>query len=234
MALTNFLVCTHLSLAGSCSHYCSDAKILVTKKQKRVQQETDDVAEPESACIHLSLVGSCSHYCSDAKILVTKKQKCVPQEIDDVAERGSGSVCIHLHLSLSCHCMEKTQITKKIKSTNLDGSWKIKKVLEKSDLGNNSRLLVSKELAKEFVIPFLEGGAKAAKGKGVEVQVLDIDDNTLHSLNFKIWTSAQSYVFTKKWVKDFVRKRNLKKGDEIGLRWNEQSQQFEFSVLRRC
>lgn len=194
MALTNFLVCTHLSLAGSCSHYCSDAEIIVSKKRKRVQQESDDVVEPESVCIHLSL---------------------------------------------SCHCMDETRMSKKRKyeqeASNLDGSWKIKKVLEMSDLGNNSRLLVKKELAKEFVIPFLAGGAEAAKEKeGVEVQVLDIDDNTLHSLNFKIWTSAQSYVFTKKWVKDFVRKRNLKKGDQIGLRWNAQSQQFEFSVLHRC
>ncbi|CAK8570572.1 unnamed protein product [Lathyrus sativus] len=165
-------------------------------------------------------------------MIVIKKRKCVQQETDDVMEPKF--VCTHL--SLSCQCMDDTQIIKNIKNaTNLDGSWKIKKMLEKSDLGNNSRLLVSKELAKEFVIPFLTSGDDTAKEKeGVEVQVLDIDDNTLHSLNFKIWTSAQSYVFTKKWIKDFVRKRNLKKGDEIGLRWNEQNQQFEFSVLRRC
>lgn len=145
----------------------------------------------------------------------------------------------YIHLSVSCHCMDETQITKKIKrdqqATNLDGSWKIKKVLEKSDLGNNRRLLVSKELAKEFVIPYLAGGAEAAKEKeGVEVRILDIDDNILHSLSFKIWTSVQSCVFTKRWIKEFVHRRNLKKGDDIGLRWNEQSHQFEFSVLRRC
>ncbi|XP_058726876.1 putative B3 domain-containing protein At1g78640 [Vicia villosa] len=171
MALTNFLVCTHLSLVGSCSHYCSDAEITVTKKRKRVQQVTYDVEQPESVCIHLSL---------------------------------------------SCHCMDGTQITKKTKcsqqATNLDGSWKIKKVLEKSDLGNNCRLLVSKELAKEFVIPYLAGGAEAAKEKeGVEVRILDIDDNTLHSLSFKIWTSVQSYVFTKRWIREFVHQEELKK-----------------------
>ncbi|PNY03275.1 hypothetical protein L195_g026600, partial [Trifolium pratense] len=81
------------------------------------------------------------------------------------------------------------------------------------------RLLLKKEVAQKFIIPFLLGGAEAAQTKqGIQVQVRDVDTDTLHSLVFKIWISAKMHTFTKRWAKDFVQRRNLKKGDQIGLR----------------
>ncbi|PNX64155.1 hypothetical protein L195_g061979, partial [Trifolium pratense] len=50
--------------------------------------------------------------------------------------------------------------------------------------------MLKKELTQEFVILVVLGGAKAAEKKGVEVQVWDVDTKSLHSLVFKIWTSA--------------------------------------------
>jgi hypothetical protein len=118
------------------------------------------------------------------------------------------------------------------KKCNVDGEWEIKKVLEKSDVCRGlSRLLLKKELTQEFVIPVLLGGAKAAEKKGVEVQVWDVDTKSPHSLVFKIWTSAKSHVFTKSWIKDFVVRRDLKKGDEIGLHWDRDNRRFNFSVI---
>ncbi|CAJ2673717.1 unnamed protein product [Trifolium pratense] len=118
------------------------------------------------------------------------------------------------------------------KTCNVDDEWEIKKVLEKSDVCRAlSRLMLKKELTQEFVIPMGLGGAKAAKHKGVEVKVWDVDTKSLHSLVFKIWTSAQSYVFNKRWFKDFVLRRELKKGDQIGLHWDQDNGRFNFSVI---
>ncbi|GAU25261.1 hypothetical protein TSUD_17740 [Trifolium subterraneum] len=115
---------------------------------------------------------------------------------------------------------------------NDDDQWKIKKVLEGSDCGRLGRLLLNKDLANDFVIPVLMGGAEAAKQKeGVEVQVWDVDTQSLHSLVFKIWSSAQN-VFIKTWLSDFVLRRELKKGDVIGLQWDQANQRFNFSVLK--
>ncbi|MCI50209.1 B3 domain-containing protein, partial [Trifolium medium] len=48
---------------------------------------------------------------------------------------------------------------------NVDDQWEIKKVLEGSDCGRLSRLLLNKDMANAFVIPVLMGGAEAAKQK---------------------------------------------------------------------
>ncbi|XP_045807277.1 putative B3 domain-containing protein At1g78640 isoform X1 [Trifolium pratense] len=118
------------------------------------------------------------------------------------------------------------------KTCNVDDEWEIKKVLEKSDVCRTlSRLMLKKELTQEFVIPMGLCGAKAAKHKGVEVKVWDVDTKSLHSLVFKIWTSAQCHIFNKRWFKDFVLRRELKKGDQIGLHWDQDNGRFNFSVI---
>ncbi|KAK2400234.1 B3 domain-containing protein [Trifolium repens] len=118
------------------------------------------------------------------------------------------------------------------KTCNVDDEWEIKKVLEKSDVCCGlSRLLLKKELTQEFVIPVLLCGAKVAETNGVEVQVWDVDTKSPHSLVFRIWTSAKSHVFTTGWVKDFVLRRNLRKGDKIGLHWDQYNRRFNFSVI---
>ncbi|MCI79502.1 B3 domain-containing protein, partial [Trifolium medium] len=53
------------------------------------------------------------------------------------------------------------------------------------------RLLLKKEVAQKFVIPFLLGGGgaaeEAAQSKhGIQLKVRDADTDTLHSLVFKI------------------------------------------------
>ncbi|PNX74512.1 B3 domain-containing protein [Trifolium pratense] len=118
-------------------------------------------------------------------------------------------------------------------NNNSDDQWEIKKALEWSDCSRLSRLLLNKDLANVFVIPVLMGGAEAAKQKGVEVQVWDVDTKSLHSLVFRIWPSAQTHVFIKTWFDDFVLRRELKKGDVIGLHWDQANQRFNFSVLYR-
>ncbi|CAK8570544.1 unnamed protein product [Lathyrus sativus] len=117
------------------------------------------------------------------------------------------NVCLHLSLYF-CNCIE---IAKKQKlahqDTNVDAvvpvgtssdPWKIKKVLTLSDVGYNSRLLLKKELAKEWIVPFLNK-AEAEKD-GVKVAVFDVDTQSLRSLVFKIWPSNGSHVFIDTWI----------------------------------
>ncbi|XP_027336987.1 putative B3 domain-containing protein At1g78640 [Abrus precatorius] len=111
-----------------------------------------------------------------------------------------------------------------------DDPWKIKKVLKESDLGNMSRLMLGKDLAEKFVLPVL--GDAAEIEKGVSVKIWDVDTYTMHSLVFKKWASSRCYIFMGKWVQDFVKRRGLKKGDEIGFYWDPYNSHFNFSVLR--
>ncbi|TXG70973.1 hypothetical protein EZV62_005908 [Acer yangbiense] len=118
--------------------------------------------------------------------------------------------------------------------------WKIKKTLKESDLGNLSRLLIPTNSVQEHVFPFMSDDAVqqvesgGCRGGGLRVSVLDYDTDTVHQLVFKRWSdSSKSYVFTLNWIKDFVKRRDLKIKDEIGLFWDCCHSRFVFCVLNR-
>ncbi|KAK2355505.1 B3 domain-containing protein [Trifolium repens] len=118
-------------------------------------------------------------------------------------------------------------------STNLmlyDDPWKIKKVLEHSDVNRLSRLLLDKKLVEDLVLPVLDAN-DADLVKGIQVKIYDIETNSMYFLKLKRWACG-SYVFNDGWIKDFVARRSLQKGDEIGLHWDQYNRHFNFSVLR--
>ncbi|TKY47010.1 B3 domain-containing protein [Spatholobus suberectus] len=117
-----------------------------------------------------------------------------------------------------------------------DDPWKIKKELTKSDLGNLSRLLLPKELIEDLVLPVLslESQREAKNEKGTKIMIWDVDTQSMHHLVFKFWASSKSYVFIDNWTKDFVNRRSLKIGDEIGFHWDAYNNRFDFSVLVRA
>ncbi|KAG4982747.1 hypothetical protein AAZX31_10G098800 [Glycine max] len=157
------------------------------------------------------------------------------------------SVCTHLTLGMcSCTpsfaCSSSTKKRKLCNKANVgsrnkklknedDEVWKIKKVLKESDVGSMSRLILTREMAEKFVLPVLGDDADQIDS-GVSVQIWDADTNSMHSLVFKRWVSSRSYVFIGNWIKDFVARRGLRKGDEIGFQWNPFKNGFEFSVLQ--
>lgn len=120
---------------------------------------------------------------------------------------------------------------KKFKNDDDDEVWKIKKVLEKSNIGTMRRLILRREMEEEFVLSVLGDDADQIDS-GVSVQIWDADTNSMHSLVFKRWVSSRSYVFIGNWIKDFVARRGLRKGDEIGFQWNPFKNGFDFSVLQ--
>ncbi|XP_057452326.1 putative B3 domain-containing protein At1g78640 [Lotus japonicus] len=113
-----------------------------------------------------------------------------------------------------------------------DDPWKITKKLTQSDLGYLSRLLISKDLAEDLVLPVLTPEQRVALYQnGTQILIWDMDTQSLHYLVFKFWVSSRSYVFIDNWTKDFVKRRGLKKGDEIKLHWDPYKKCFDFSVL---
>ncbi|KAJ4843620.1 hypothetical protein Tsubulata_025441 [Turnera subulata] len=114
--------------------------------------------------------------------------------------------------------------------------WKIRKKLTESDVEHYCRLLVATDLIKNHILPFLPPSAikEAENLNGVRVFAWDLDTWTGHTLVLKQWSSAKkNYVFKDGWSQDFVRRRKLKKDDEIGLYWDSYYSRLHFAVLKK-
>ncbi|KAG5222786.1 B3 domain-containing protein [Salix suchowensis] len=104
--------------------------------------------------------------------------------------------------------------------------FNIKKKMKPSDLGNLCRLLVAADLVEKHILPFLN--------EDQTKQVRDIDTGSMHQLVFKRWSTSKSYIFNDGWTKQFVRRRSLVEGDEIGLYGDSEQSILHFSVLCRA
>ncbi|KAF8413117.1 hypothetical protein HHK36_001093 [Tetracentron sinense] len=116
---------------------------------------------------------------------------------------------------------------------HVNDPWKIRKKLTKSDLGQLSRFLLKTELVERHILRFWGADriAEAMKLSGTQVKIHDLDTDSRHKLTFKRWSSSNSYIINNNWNVEFVTRRVLRKGDEIGLCWNYYSSYFSFSVL---
>ncbi|KAF1002963.1 hypothetical protein AG4045_028020 [Apium graveolens] len=121
-----------------------------------------------------------------------------------------------------------------------DDPWKIKKVLEQSDVNSLCRLMISKRLVKQHIVKEWERAGRFEDVRrlddrdGVLVKVWDCDRMKEFVLTMKKHGSTDCYVFCTNWRRQFVSERELKKGDEIGLFWCRFSGRFFFSVLDRA
>ena len=113
--------------------------------------------------------------------------------------------------------------------------WEIKKILRRSDLGHMSRLLVHTHLVTYNILPYLDTECVSKiETKGVKFTVWDEDTKTMHQLVLMQRPRSKSYVFKTMWRGDFVKRRGLKPGDEIGFYWDSHNLMFHFSVLKRA
>ncbi|XP_050229544.2 putative B3 domain-containing protein At1g78640 [Mercurialis annua] len=114
--------------------------------------------------------------------------------------------------------------------------WIIKKKVTETDLNGCSRLLIPTNLVKNKILPFInkENRKKIDCGEGMKVNFWDVNICTNHEVVFKRWSSSKSYVFIDGWYTDFVTRRKLRKGDEIGLAWGYNYKGFFFNVLSRA
>lgn len=113
--------------------------------------------------------------------------------------------------------------------------WKIKKTLTKSDLNGLSRLLLHSSSVKKHVLPFMCGDdvKQVESCDGLGVCVWDHDTDSMHQLVFKYWSSSKAYILSHKWNKAFVKRRELREGDQIGFFWDHHYSRFIFRVLHR-
>lgn len=117
-----------------------------------------------------------------------------------------------------------------------DDPWKIKKVLTASDVQSHyNRLMLPSDMVKNLVRPVLTEDEKSELDSGGRIDIkfwdIDADPMSLHSLVLKKWVSSGSYVLIGNWNGDFVKRRQLKEGDNIGLHWDKFNHRFNFSVL---
>lgn len=112
--------------------------------------------------------------------------------------------------------------------------WSIKKTLTKSDVNDLCRLMLKTTAIQEHILGNWDEERRRAfieTEQGVRADVWDADTATVHQVAFKRWKSSGSFVFTNNWVTQFVKRRGLKEGDKIGLRWDSQESRFCFCVL---
>ncbi|PKI51564.1 hypothetical protein CRG98_028124 [Punica granatum] len=76
--------------------------------------------------------------------------------------------------------------------------------------------------------------AEIGSNEGMSVTMLDLDTDFKDLMVFKYWWSMEAFVLNKCWIEKFVKRRNVKPNDEIGLIWDPNSMQFYFSVLSRA
>ncbi|XP_018728819.2 B3 domain-containing protein At2g33720-like [Eucalyptus grandis] len=114
--------------------------------------------------------------------------------------------------------------------------YKIKKTLTKSDLGQLSRLLIPRAGVATYVLPCMdeERATRVKSSEGAEVVVWDEDTHSEHQLVFAYWASSGSYVLKGCWMKEFVQRRGLAEGDEIGIHWDPIASKFDFSLLHKA
>ena len=111
-------------------------------------------------------------------------------------------------------------IRKRIEASNTNGQW-VSLFLE-TDLVKKHVLTNCKQnYIEDFITKY-----------GVQVVVWDFDTKSEHQLIFKQRTNG-SNVFIEDWTKEFVIRRELKVGDEIGLFWDQSNSRFNFSILKR-
>ena len=112
--------------------------------------------------------------------------------------------------------------------------WVIRKRITFSDINVvKSRLLLPKYLVEKHILRQWEASIENIKNNGVRVAVWDCDTDCEHQLLFKQWGNGSPVLFGN-WIMGFVRRRDLKEGDEIGLYWDQSSSRFSFCLLKQA
>ncbi|CAL5445064.1 unnamed protein product [Camellia sinensis] len=133
-------------------------------------------------------------------------------------------------------CREEMDLGVSTKLKLFEDPWKIKKTLTSSDVNEHlCRLLLPAEAVhKHITVEW--GGERVEQVEdmvGERVVVWDYDTGSEHELVFKRWRTSRSFVLVDNWVTWFVRRRELRDGDEIGLFWDASNSRFGFRVLAR-
>ncbi|KAI5683407.1 hypothetical protein M9H77_04635 [Catharanthus roseus] len=112
------------------------------------------------------------------------------------------------------------------------------KVLTKSDTDSSSRLLLGRDVVYFGILPFLDplDARRCETVHSTRINVRDFTQIVImsydHELVRKMWKS-NSFVLTGSWNRDFVKRRNLQKSDEIGLYWDKENCRLNFNIQKK-
>ncbi|XP_028061889.1 B3 domain-containing protein At2g33720-like [Camellia sinensis] len=133
-------------------------------------------------------------------------------------------------------CREEMDLGVSTKLKLFEDPWKIKKTLTSSDVNEHlCRLLLPAEGVDKHITAVWDGERveQVEDMVGERVVVWDYDTGSEYELVFKRWRTSKSLVLVDNWVTWFVRRRELRDGDEIGLFWDASNSRFGFRVLAR-
>ncbi|KAI5683405.1 hypothetical protein M9H77_04633 [Catharanthus roseus] len=107
------------------------------------------------------------------------------------------------------------------------------KVLTKSDTDTSSRLLLGRDMVYSSILPFFDPChvRRCETVDDTRINIHDLDKNSDHEEVLKMWKS-NSFVLTGSWNRDFVKRRNLQKSDEIGLYWDKENCRLNFTIKK--
>nr|POE55677.1 putative b3 domain-containing protein [Quercus suber] len=194
---------------------------------------------------------------SEAKLSKTKNQHEV-EEVSTELRLGYGPNCINQkrkspenfasNVSLSsqdCEISKRKKVNghevvkeESHRGASLDGFEDTRVIRKRVEASYSNeqwvRLFLETELVKKHVLTECEQKyiEDFITKYGIQVIVWDFDTKSEHQLIFKKRTNG-SNVFIEDWTKEFVIRRDLKEGDEIGLFWDKSNSRFNFSILKR-
>ncbi|CAN0901317.1 B3 domain-containing protein At4g02870 [Linum grandiflorum] len=118
---------------------------------------------------------------------------------------------------------------------------KLKSVEVRTEEPQGGALLIDSTTAKEHIMPVLtrEDKEKLVKNVSVDVRLWDVDTRSAHGLSLvrrkvQLRSKVHHVVgFGGRWNQDFVKRRRLKEGDEVGLCWDHNASRFNFRLIAR-
>ncbi|XP_019085655.1 PREDICTED: putative B3 domain-containing protein At1g78640 [Camelina sativa] len=114
--------------------------------------------------------------------------------------------------------------------------WTMAKTLSVSDVNGLSRLMLNTVDAETHIVSHLPTDVQEniQQGIGIEITAYDQEKGTEHKLVIKRHVNtSKSYVLNGGWSAVFSRKKELVKGDTIGLFWNNTNSRLHVGVLER-
>ncbi|GAB2218218.1 hypothetical protein Drorol1_Dr00001437 [Drosera rotundifolia] len=123
------------------------------------------------------------------------------------------------------------------KKTQSDGRWEMEKLLTQTDVTKSCCLIIPKGDAEELIrVHFSEDQKlRVESPEGLSMTVWDSDKNSRLRLTcMRLYSkNNNSYVLRKKWQEDFVKRRNLIRGDRVKLYWDTEISRLVFSAVQR-
>ncbi|VVA95771.1 unnamed protein product [Arabis nemorensis] len=112
--------------------------------------------------------------------------------------------------------------------------WIIKKEMKITDI--RIQLSLSKPIVESYILKYLSEDDQKNKfrqgSSEVTVNVYDTDTHTTHKMLLR--SGMNRYCLKKSWRSDFVNRRGLKIGDEVGFFWDHSRSTLNFRVLSRA